>query len=94
MTAVTAPMMRVRFQLFRYFLHIMKSLVVGTEVEYKGILLRIEVASSPALCRGCYFSRRSVCRKDQEADWVVGSCLSVVRPDGQNVYFKKIGKVE
>lgn len=72
----------------------MKSLVVGTEVEYKGILLRVEVASSPALCRGCYFSRRSVCRKGQEADWVVGSCLSVVRPDGQNVYFKKIGKVE
>lgn len=94
MGIVSVILMRVRFQLFKCFLYVMKSLVVGTEVAYKGVLLRIEVASSPALCRGCYFSRRSVCRKDQEADWVVGSCLSVVRPDGQNVYFKKIGKVE
>ena len=76
--------------------------LVGVEFELEGIRLRVELAPEDGSlsgfvctsCVGCFMCDMDALCTDEPWYSGLGSCDSYHREDGQNVYFKKIGKVE
>ena len=69
----------------------MKTLPIGTVVEYKGIKLKVNRASGRDSCNGCHAHNKGMSACVDITD-VCGLCGSYARADGVGVIFKKISR--
>lgn len=72
----------------------MKTRRIGEQFDFKGV--KLEVVGTPkvlGLCSRCYFSdvNGGECLSDERFE-IAGSCISHLRKDRKEVYFKEVRK--